>query len=252
MPDFEATVLSIVCVTAFDLNRFSKTLSSISSFRGNLELIVVCPLEDHKVIELVNQESRKMSFRVKLVHDSGTGIYPAMNLGLKSCGGKYVLFWNSGDLSFGNLSLLNFVSYLESVEAGWGVAQGSFTWRDEIRLTQDNIRSFLLQGEGYISHQTVFAKKDSLNVLGGFNEKFNVSADTDIITRLYLLCGEPVFFTQKIAKVEFPEFSGRHHRRARIENMIIAITVLPLELKFQGLKNAIRKEFRYLRGCLNP
>ena len=250
MLDSDLAVLSIICVTSFDLNRFSKTLDSVSSFPGKLELVIVCPEDDHQVIELINRKARKMNYRVKLIHDSGKGVYPAMNLGLQSCRGEYVLFWNSGDLSFGNLALLDFTSYLESAEAGWGIAQGSFTWRDEIQLTQENFRSFLLQGDGYVSHQTVFAKKDSLNALGGFNEKFSVSADTDLITKLYMLYGEPVFFTQPIVKVEFPEFSGKHHRRGRIENMIIAFTVLPLKLKFQGLKNALRKEFRYIRGRL--
>jgi putative colanic acid biosynthesis glycosyltransferase len=251
VPESNVTVLSIVCVTAFDLIRFSKTFDSVSTFQGNLELLVICPEGDRSVIELVSQESRKMSYPVKIFHDPGTGIYPAMNIGLKNCAGKYVIFWNSGDVSGGNLALSEFISYLESLEVGWGIAQGSFTWRDEIELTQENIFAFFLQAGGYISHQTVFAKKDSLSALGGFNEKFNVSADTDLITKLYIRYGEPVFFTRPVVEVEFPEFSGRHHRRGRIENIVIALTVLPFKFKFQGCKNAIRKEFQYIRRRLN-
>ena len=165
MPETNRVALSIVCVTAFDLVRFAKTLDSVKNFKGNLELLVICPRNDSHSIALVNRATEIITYPVKLIHDSGAGIYPAMNLGLKNCVGKYVIFWNSGDLSQGDSALSNFLGYLEILDAEWGVAQGSFSWRTSISLTHENIFAFVIQSDGYISHQTVFAKKQSLEDL---------------------------------------------------------------------------------------
>jgi hypothetical protein len=248
VPESDNVTLSVVCVTAYDLIRFTKTLDSVSSIHGNLELLVICPNDDSRTIELVKQESRKIAYPVKLIHDSGTGIYPAMNVGIMNCKGKYVMFWNSGDLSQGASVMSEFLAYLETCDADWGVAQGNFSWRREITLTHQNVMAFVLQSDGYISHQTVFAKKLSLKDLGGFNEKFRVSADMDVITKLFIKCGKPEFFNASIVDVEFPEFSGKNHRRGRYENLIICAKELPLKFKFRALGNAFRKEFGYARN----
>lgn len=242
--------LSVVCVTAFDASRLRRTLDSLKNFKGDLELLVICPKDDSLSIGIANQASSSITYRFRVIHDSQVGVYPAMNLGLTNCVGKYVIFWNSGDLSQSNTALSDFISYLVNIDVDWGVAQGSFSWRTGISLTPENIVNFITQSDGYLSHQTIFAKRWSLLDLGGFNEKFRVAADTDAITKLYLTYGKPDFYKSSIVEVEFPEFSGKYHRRGRYENMLICIWTLPFKYKLQALRNALRKEFLYLKKRL--
>lgn len=239
--------LSIITVTAFDVHRLERTLESLQQDLHDVELIIVCPQSDEITIQSVKSFSEMVNYPVRAFHDVSIGIYSAMNVGLKYAHGRYIIFWNSGDSANDLAALQEFIHFLKFSDSHWGITQAAFSWRGPQVLTNQNVRSFALQEGGYISHQAVFVKSDTLRNMGGFDTQFKVAADTLLITKLWLK-HEVVFFPQKVVNVEFPNFSGKSNRRGRFENFVIAIKVLPFGYKYFALKSALTRELGYLYG----
>jgi len=248
MAEFQQIVLSIVCVTSNDEERFASTINSIRGFKGNIEFVFVCPSDDFGAINQVESLQAMSSFQTKTVHDLGQGIYPAMNIGVKHSAGKFIVFWNSGDCLISNNHLNELVDYLSTLNESWGVFQGFFCWRKEQELTIDNVESFVLQKGGYVSHQTVFVRREIFEKLQNFDESYLVAADAKFITQLYFKIGNPVFFLRPVVSVEFPSYSAIHHRRGRYENFKIALFTIPWNFKIQYVSRLLLINLIYLRN----
>jgi glycosyltransferase involved in cell wall biosynthesis len=56
--------------------------------------------------------------RIRVIHQDGTGIYAAMNIGLNSAVSEYTWFLNAGDQFFSTLSLSQGISAIRLSKAG--------------------------------------------------------------------------------------------------------------------------------------
>lgn len=245
MPGAKKTTLSIVTVSANDTVRLARTFESLALDALGLHFLLICPDGDVLTQELFQELEGSLGFPASILHDSGAGIYEAMNLGLRSADSEYVMFWNSGDCLNSGEYLTNFIEFLEANLPNWGVVQGNFDWRNPQILTQDEVKNFSLHKGGYVSHQCVFAKRKLLLDLGGFESKYKVSADTKL-TMLLWLNSEPIFFESPLVKVEIPAFSGVQNRIGRWENFKIIFSVLPLRYKIQAILNSLVREYSFL------
>ena len=237
--------LTIITVSAFDCVRLNRTLSSLLSVGPNLELVVVTPRHDFETIRTVKNFETEKNLRLQLIHDEGVGIYEAMNCGLEVAKGRFVTFWNSGDLAIAGTSVGGLLDYLEATTTDWGVFQAKFVWRDALDLTSSNLSRFVLQKGGYVSHQAIYARTDTLRNLGGFDCKYRVAADTKMITQLWLE-HDYGFYNHEVVEVEAPGFSGKMHRLGRLENFRIAWECLPSSSRFLAIGRALRREVGYL------
>lgn len=214
-------LISVITVAAFDAPRLSKTLTSVSRILSNdIEQIVVYPQDDKNSKNLVDSFASKSDY-IKFVNDAGTGIYPAMNLGLSYATGSYCWFVNCGD----EVLKENISELLKTIQASkpiWVIGQGVFNWRDPQIMTSSNLRNFLkFSKNAFISHQTVIAQVAEILSLGGFNTKYKVAADTNLISKL-AKSSEPHWFYKDIVIVEHPNFAAKFNRLARVESLKLA------------------------------
>lgn len=158
-----------------------------------------------------------------------------MNIGISKCVGDYCWFLNCGD----ELVPDNITSLIEMVNfqrPAWLIGQGLFEWREDQLMCQDNLMGFIsLRGGAFISHQTVIVRRTLLSKLDGFDTRFKVAADTDLLSRLVKIT-MPVWFLQYIARVETPNFASVHNRRARFEILKLALQSLSFETVYHVLK----------------
>jgi hypothetical protein len=185
------------------------------------------------------------NLRITIVHDLGIGVYPAMNLGSKMSMGTYLMFWNAGDSCLSTKELLNFTTYLETIKPIWGFTQATFSWRDPQELTSQNVKNFVLQRGGYVSHQTHFVRKSDFIYLEGFDENYKVAADYKLIAQLWQV-SEPLFSNLVVVNIEFPNFSARNNRVGRLENLKILFQVIPFKFIIRSLYFILLREFNYL------
>lgn len=237
--------LSIVIVSAYDSIRLNQTLDSLPTDVSGLEVIIVCPKNDVLTQDLSSSFARSVIYPVNIVLDENSGIYPAMNLGIVKASGRYILFWNSGDLCYSLENLSTFLAALSESSSLWGVAQGDFSWRPPLELSLRNVWRFVFQSGGYISHQCVYAQKAIIAELGYFDTKYRVAADAKLISELWL-AAKPSLINIVITQVEFPSFSANQQRTGRAENFKIAMQVLPFPGNVIAIMSAAGREVSYL------
>ena len=237
-------VLSVITVAAYDLDRLKNTLNSYIGAPSTVEFILVYPVNDIQTETYLSKFMAENNLRMTIVQDEGIGGYAAMNLGSKMSLGTYLMFWNAGDSCLATEELINLTSYLETIKPIWGFTQARFTWRDPQELTLQNVKRFVLQRGGYLSHQTHFVRKSEFTYLGGFDENYKVAADYKLIVQLWQT-SEVSFCNLVVVNVEFPNFSALNNRIGRLENLKILFQVLPTKFILISFYFILKREFSY-------
>jgi hypothetical protein len=238
-------ILSVVTVAAYDLDRLKTTLNSYIGAPSTVEFILVYPANDIKTESYVSKFMSNNNLRITIVRDKGIGVYAAMNLGSKVSIGTYLMFWNAGDYCLSIDELVNFTTYLETNKPIWGFTQARFSWRDPQQMTLQNVKRFVLQRGGYVSHQTCFVRRSDFTYLKLFDENYKVAADYKLIAQLWQL-SESSFCNLVVVNIEFPNFSARNNRVGRLENLKILFQVIPFKFVIRSLYFILLREFSYL------
>jgi glycosyltransferase involved in cell wall biosynthesis len=102
-------LVSIIVVAFQERNEVAALIDNIASFRGNdLELVIIDGGSDDGTLELLQTRNEEVDYWLT---EPDTGIYDAMNKGLKAAIGQYVLHINAGDrilrLPLAQLAMLN-------------------------------------------------------------------------------------------------------------------------------------------------
>lgn len=243
--------LSIVTVTYHDLERFKSTAETMKlSSDMSVEWIVVLPLDDLPTRKYIN--SLESNSKLRVVDDLGDGIYEAMNQGLKSASGEYVSFLNSGDLVSSLYLLGQLIDFLNTKKHEIIIVDVEIPWRKPQIISMDNFQNFtLFKVDSFLSHQSIIIQKSLMLEIGGFDLRYRVASDTDLIVRAAQY-GKPSFFDHKVFFVEKPKFASQRNRRARAEVVMIAFLTsrgiakikIPLILILRELKALLQRFIR--------
>lgn len=245
-------ILSIITVASRDPIRLKKTLESLAEIPSEVEHITVIPAFDVATLQVWHNFRKINGPGFKLINDSGNGVYPAMNNGILVSSGKYICFWNAGDeLVKTDEPLSEVIDIVKAQEPGWIIVQGIFDWREDMKLSHLELNDFIIHKmEAFISHQTTIVSRRYFNTIGLFSPRFRVASDTAVITQLVKF-SLPLLIEKKLVRVEKPNFASRHHRRARVESLAIAVFHLRGRQRMQALRNIVLNEINMLRGRTN-
>lgn len=156
------------------------------------------------------------------------------------------MFWNSGDRCYSVDNLRKLIEFISTMSGSWGITQGLLEWGPSLNLDFNEIKDFVLQNGGFVSHQCVFVNRETIKNIGYLDARFRVAADTKLITKLWLN-SNPEFFSRPTVFVETPGISARRHRLGRLETFIIILTVLPSRIRYTAFKNKTYMEVHYLK-----
>lgn len=217
------TLLTIVTVAAYDTNRLSRTVDSVINFSGDIEHLIVIPKQDNPSFDYLQTKIGISRNSLRVFQDNAVGIYPAMNIGILEAKGEYICFWNAGDLLYNEQELAIFLGYLRRLSPLWSISSAMFDWDVTQIPNQRNLDAFLNQErESFISHQTIFARRDTLISLNKFDIRLSVAADLDMTYRLATL-SNPAFIDRKTVRVELPKYSVQFNRKARWETLVVIL-----------------------------
>lgn len=183
--------LSIVTVVKDDPTGLARTLESIVvQDCAGAELVVIDSSSDESSVPAiirgrVLQDSCPVTYR----HEPPRGIYPAMNSGLASAQGDYVLFLNAGDAFDASHVVASLSALVEREAPAWLVGRVRVvgpSGRDTVSATWDyrteRKRSF---ARGlFPPHQGTVARRELLNRAGGFDTTYAIAADYAMALRL--------------------------------------------------------------------
>jgi glycosyltransferase involved in cell wall biosynthesis len=247
----ENLILSIVTVSYNDLARLQHTIDSLITVRLQFEHIVVVPSSDFRTRDWLEANHGEPKSKIRVVLDNGKGIYEAMNLGISHARGKFICFWNSGDLLSNQDNLKSLIETLSSSTESWLVCKANLQWMNSASYNSSSMYDFLIgKPKNFISHQAVIIDRLKLVTLGLFNTKYRVAADTDLLIRSYYEFGEPGQFMNEVVYVQTPQFAATHNRRSRIEILKITFAQFKFTDRYKALSHLFIRELSVLPSNL--
>lgn len=168
------SLLSIITINYNNVNGLEKTFQSIfNQTYQDFEYIVIDGGSKDGSKELVEKHSNKITHWVS---ESDKGIYNAMNKGVLSASGEYLLFINSGDELFNNTILEDVISYLNTYDIITGNLNIISGEDNYIGISVDKI-TFTKLFNGTIWHPCTFMRKDAFSRTEMYDESLKIVAD---------------------------------------------------------------------------
>lgn len=221
---------TVVTVAAFDDLRLKKTFESLLYLKAPIEYIVVVPKTDYSSIRLFQEYKQKFQFDSRILYDRGTGVYPAMNLGGSAAKGRFIIYWNAGDLMLKIQDFFEFSEVLKDVSEKWIIFGAKIDWSKKPEITVETPAQFVAQSKnGYLSHQQIAVEKELFLQIGMFDSRYKIAADFKMIAELSKL--QPFLATKyRLVEVERPFLSSNSNRRGRFETFIVLCKLSPPNL----------------------
>lgn len=165
--------LSIVTVTRNNLEGLKKTYDSIANQTTQaFEWVVIDGDSTDGTPEFVKSVSRQPDI---YIHEKDSGIYNAMNKGIKIARGDYLLFMNAGDIFASNNTLQETQFHTFNADVVYGDAWFDFPTRSLAKQYTDEVTLGSLYEKSFC-HQSTFIRRDLL-AEDGYDEAYQVLAD---------------------------------------------------------------------------
>ena len=172
--------VSIITVCKNAENAIERTMLSVvtqTCFSENIEYLIVDGASTDKTTEIIQQYANK--YPIKWISEPDSGIYNAMNKGIKLATGDYLLFLNAGDYLIHYNVIKSLMNLFESNE--FDVIYGNTLSINPISelywikaIANPDIFFF---AEDSLPHQAIFYKRNLFDKFGLYDENFTILAD---------------------------------------------------------------------------
>jgi glycosyltransferase involved in cell wall biosynthesis len=137
---------------------------------NDFEYIVIDGFSTDGSVEVIKSNQKNIHYWIS---EEDSGIYNAMNKGIKVAKGDYILFLNSGDVLTGPTALSDFINH-----PGF---EGDIIYGDYKFETGEKIYPDVLPPNYFMKtslpHQSTFFKKSVFNLMGNYDEGYRIGAD---------------------------------------------------------------------------
>ena len=174
--------ISVIIVTFNSENELEGAIESyIHQNYANKELIIIDGNSKDNTIDIIKRYENYISYWCS---EPENGIYDAMNKGWKRAKGDYILYLGCDDrLLEGALSALG--NNANDADLVFGdVKCLHFGGKVRERITTSNFD--VIRKHAIFSHQSLIMKREVFEEFNGFNCKYRILADYDLILRAYL------------------------------------------------------------------
>ena len=201
-------LVTIITVVLNGEKHIERTIqNALSQKRQNLEYIIIDGASKDATIQVIKKYNALIDYWLS---ESDTGLYDAMNKGIRFAKGQYIGFLNSGDLYCDNTFdlLYDAIQKFDSPAVIYG---DTFIYNQEleIKVLQKAIADFSQIKKRMIAcHQSMFIKKTVYDQLGCFNLKYRIAADYEILTRLDTRQNKTVYINQPLSLFHEGGFSN--------------------------------------------
>lgn len=177
-------LISIIIATYNAEKTLHDALESVlnQSFQ-DWECLVVDGASKDNTVKII-EEFCKQDKRFRFISESDKGIYDAFNKGWKMAKGEWIYYLGADDILLKDAFCIFRISTYENCDVLYGKViykkfSGLIYKTPVLNLTK--LRKFMI-----CSHQAILMKRDVIATMHGFNLKYKVSADYDLMLRCYL------------------------------------------------------------------
>jgi glycosyltransferase involved in cell wall biosynthesis len=185
-------LISIV-MSAYNSERFiSDSISSIlNQTYEDWELVIINDASSDNTLKIIDQFSEKDS-RIKLIdNENNLGLTVSLNVGIKNSNGEFIARLDSDDLAE-PFRLDTQFNYLRTHSDVGLVGSGAYLINSygnkigsmNVMSQQYFVNKFLIHLNPFI-HSSIMVRREALNNIGSYREKFRYSQDYDLILRLH-------------------------------------------------------------------
>lgn len=181
-------MLSIITINYNNSAGLTRTIESIvkQTQKTNFEHIIIDGSSNDGSVELLKSYSKEHNNTVCL-SEPDDGIYNAMNKGLSKANGKMVAFLNSGDVLASNTILEQLIIFLKNYDQS-DIVYGDIRIVNADGVSIRNWRSgkysrYKLLTGWMPPHPMTMINLEMIRKIGGFNEKYRIAADYDLLFR---------------------------------------------------------------------
>ncbi len=260
---------SIIVVTLNNADGLTRTLDSIRSlYYNHIETIVIDGDSQDNTHEVLSANKDLITVALS---EKDSGIYNAMNKGVKLMTGDYAVFMNAGD-SFAHHNVLSIVN-----EYHGDIILGGERYGDDERMVKAQMSLYDILSIG-INHQAVYYRREILQKYG-FDESYHLIADLksvveplakerisiSCITEILAICEGGGVSKQRwrdiiaenqriIEEVVDPFYKNDYRKFARINNEMMSDfivlssfrSVFPLIRTLSALMRFLNKKFKHI------
>ena len=164
-------LFSIITVSLNAENLINDTIKSVlNQTFDDYEIIVKDGLSTDNTIKNIPKDRR-----IRIIEKKDTGIYQAMNQGIKEAKGEYLLFLNCGDTLFDN-SVLEKVSQIIGDDRK-SIFYGNFKKENIIYKSPKKVRKILFY-DSTLCHQVAFFPRYVFDKVGMYDETLKITSDS--------------------------------------------------------------------------
>lgn len=172
-------MLSIITINRNNAEGLRKTMESVlSQTYLDIEYIVVDGSSSDDSVSIIKEYAQKRE-NIKWISEHDSGIYNAMNKGVRMSHGEYTLMLNSGDCFVDEHVIERIMPELDGTDIVQGNnieerAGGVYRNRGYGKSDIDLFDAM----KGYFLHQASFCRRDLFEQYGYFDESYKMCADT--------------------------------------------------------------------------
>jgi len=179
--------LTVVTIVKNDTQSFLRTSESLVQVTGEFEWLVVSPdTEISHLLSSLMDDNPKL--KAKFIQDSGKGIYSAMQSAVDQIpNDHWVWFMNAGDYFYSKNVIEKLEPWLEISSLDWVSTRVRYLTKSGDFLfsygTWRNKKSQLF-ARNFASHQGFICKSNAIKSVGGFDSKYKIAGDWDLICKV--------------------------------------------------------------------
>ena len=216
--------ISIITVCKNAENAIERTILSVvtqNCFNTNIEYVIVDGASTDKTFEIIEQYANK--YPIKWISEPDSGIYNAMNKGIKMATGNYLLFLNAGDYLVHYNVIKSLTNLFESnkVDVIYGDALYINPFTEQYHINSKQIGGAFFFYQDALPHQAVFYKKSLFDKFGLYDETYTINADN--VFNKKIICNEHVsikHLNQIISVFFYDGISSKNDSLSRKETKI--------------------------------
>lgn len=167
--------LSVITINYNNAKGLKKTIESvITQDYNDFEYIVIDGASTDESIDVINNYSDKITHWIS---EPDTGIYNAMNKGIRLAKGEYLLFLNSGDCLVTNISLTDICKKFNNEDIIYCDVETIIPEKYQISNYSQLKLDFLFFLTNSLPHPSTFIKRTLFNTTGFYSENMKIVAD---------------------------------------------------------------------------
>lgn len=179
--------ISIITATYNSEKTLKETLDSVlNQTYKDYEHIIIDGLSKDNTMGIVKEYEKKYNGKLKYISEKDSGLYDAMNKGIKMATGDIIGILNSDD-KYANENVLQLIAN-KFEETNCDGTYANLIFMDEETMTKPKriwkSAYGKLENGWHPAHPTLYLKKEVYDKIGLFNLKYRIVADYDFMIRM--------------------------------------------------------------------